>query len=239
MKSNTSVGFLIGIATILIALVTMAGFPSHTADGDQFVPANLTVNVDLDVDGDANVDGTLTYTEVDYDFVPIEWCEDGAVAPDVAATVTNGNGSITARDFGGAAGATVHDVVCPWEVPEDIVVASGIKFEPRGVITDATGPSAEGISFKMSGYSAGDNDSIGGAFGSEIETNVTGYTSVQYDRLEVPKSAAVTVTNLAAGEVAMLHFERDTADGNDDYAQPVGVTGFYIWYERATGSLTF
>lgn len=181
------------------------------------------------------VQGRLYIQSVGYDYLPIEWAQDGAVAPDAAAEIADGTGAVMARDFGGAAGATVQDVVYAWEVPDNIDVSKGIKFKVFTVITDGAGPSAEGISFKLSGYSVGDNDPIDGAFGTEIEANKTGQTAIQYDRLEVAYSGVVTVTNLAAGELAMLHFERDTADGNDTYEKPIGVTGIMIKYYGLTG----
>jgi hypothetical protein len=133
-----------------------------------------------------------------------------------------------------AAGANVHDVVCPWEVPDDIVAGSGVKFRVSAVVTNVAGPANQGLSFKLSGYSIGDNDPIGAAFGSEVEVTKIGLTAVQFDRLQTAYSGAVTVTDLAAGELAMLHFERDTADASDDYLKPVGVTGVGIKYEGLT-----
>lgn len=227
MKRKFAYGFLLGIATIILSLMLMGGFPSTTADGDQFVAADLTVH------------GTMSYTQVAYDFIPIEWCHDGAVPPFAAAEVADGNGAVQARGFGAAAGDTVEDVVCPWEIPDDIIEASGIKFKVSLIVTNGTGPSAQGLSFKVSGYSIGDNDPLDAAFGSEAESNKTGITAVQYDRLETSYSSVVTVTALAAGELAMLHFERDTADADDTYAKPMSVTGIIIKYERSIGSVTF
>jgi hypothetical protein len=182
--------------------------------------------------GDMTVAGNVVGNTAAYDFIPIEWCHDGSVPPDAVAEVVSGNGKIQARDFGGAAGATVQDVVCPWEVPDNIVAASGIKYKTLAVITDATGPSTQGLSFKLSGYSVGYNDPINAGFGDEVETSRAGATLIQYDRFDTAYSTAVTVTNLAAGELAMLHFERDTADATDTYLKPIGVTGIRIQYQE-------
>ena len=87
----------------------------------------------------------------------------------------------------------------------------------------------------MSGYSVGDNDSISGTFGTEIEIADTGLTAVQNDLIISPESSTVTVTNLAAGETAFLHFERDAVDPTDTYTQDVGVATIIIRYVRDAG----
>lgn len=168
----------------------------------------------------------LTFKE--YSFIPIAAAEDGAVPPAAVAVVTSGNGSISAREFGGAAGDTVHDVVVPWEVPEDITAGEGIKFTVVGVLSDVTGITTENVSFKLSGYSVGNSDSISGTFGTEVEVNIPTTTYSQYDRFKSNQSSTVTVTSLVAGETAFLHFERDTADVSDNYLKPIGVAGIII-----------
>ena len=169
-----------------------------------------------------------------YSVIPIEWCHDGAAAPAAAAEVTSGNGAVQARAFGAAAGDTVHDVVCPWHVPSDIVAASGIKFMVTAVLPDADTIANQGISFKMSGDCVGDNDPLGVTFGAEVETKVTGVTAAQHDIIHTPYSGAVTVDDLAVSELAQLHFERDTADADDDYDAPVDVIYIVIKYEKLT-----
>lgn len=182
--------------------------------------------------GSASSAATPTFKE--HTFIPIEWAIDGSVPPDALATITSGNGSIRTRKFGGVGGVTVQDVVIPWEVPEDIVAGSGIKFTVVGVITEAAGITTENVSFKMSGYSGGNGDSINGTFGTEIEVNVPSTAYPQYDRFKSEQSDTVTVTDLAAGETAFLHFERDTADGSDSYLEPIGVYGVVLEWTRRT-----
>ena len=162
--------------------------------------------------------------------IPIEWAEDGTSAPDAAELVTDTNGKIRVRQF---AGDSSQDVRIPWQVPADIVVADGIKFTVNCVVTNATGPSNEEIEFKMSGYCSGDNDTLTGTFGDEIASNDTAITAPQDDILITPQSTKVTVTGLAAGELAMLYFYRDH-DGNDDYAQKIGVSGIVIEYAKTS-----
>jgi hypothetical protein len=127
--------------------------------------------------------------------------------------------------------------VFPWPVPEDIDATKGIKFKVRGIITSATAPAAgEGVSFKLSGYSRGTGDTLDGAFGGEVESATADLhaagVDAQYDLFTTTLSTTVTVTDLAKGELAMLHFERDTADADDDYGQDVGVIEVIIEYYR-------
>lgn len=163
------------------------------------------------------------------EFIPIEWAEDGTSAPDTTTLFTHTNGKVRLRKF---AGDSSKDVIIPWRVPTNIKVADGIKFEVCCVVTEATGPSNEGVSFKMSGYSSGDGDDITGAFGTEVESKKTGVTYAQYVTFDTVLSEKVTVTNLAAGEMAMLKLYRDHDDTDDDYVQKLGVYGVVITYER-------
>lgn len=185
-----------------------------------------------------NTAAVVKSEQIEKVFLPIGDAEDGASAPAAIATVTSGNGSVKARKFDST---LVEDVVIPWVVPDDIKAADGIKFEALGVITETTAPtSGQGVSFKMSGYSIGVGDSLGGTFGTEVESNdadlfASGCTA-QYDCFRTTQSGTVTVTDLAAGELTMLHFERDTADADDDYAQDVGMYGVVIEYTKVLNS---
>ena len=161
------------------------------------------------------------------EFIPIEWAEDAAAPPDASEVVTHTNGKLRVRTF---AGDSSEGVLVQWEVPDDIVVASGIFFEVCGVITSATAPDAEGISFKLSGYSIGNDDDINGTFGTEVESNLTGISYAQYDRIKTTKSGKVTITDLARGELANLYLYRDHDDEDDTYVQKVGVSGIKIHY---------
>jgi hypothetical protein len=183
---------------------------------------NVKIDNDLDVTG--NVLGRLV-TE----FVPIEWAQDGATPPAVTTTLSSGNGSVQIRDFDDA---TSEDVLIPWQVPANIDATAGIKFTVQLAVSNATGPTAEGVSFKMSGYSVGSGDSINGTFGTEVASDATGLTEVQYDLITTTQSTTVTVTSLAAGEMAMLKLYRDHDAAADDYGQDIGVIGVIIEYTQ-------
>lgn len=166
--------------------------------------------------------------------IDIGYAQDGSAPPAIEDVVTQTNGSIRARIF---SHSSVQDVVIPWRVPDDIYASSGIKFKVHGIITSSTAPAAgEGVSFKLSGYSRGTGDSLTGTFGTEVEANITDLDAVgvnaQYDLFSTAYSGTVTITDLAVGELVMLHFERDTADSDDDYAQDVGVIGITIQWTR-------
>lgn len=165
----------------------------------------------------------------DYEFLPIEWAINGSASPAAASLVTNSSGKTMVRDF--ASDAT-EDVVFNWEVPPDIDTTAGIKFWVVGVITDATGPSSEGVNFELSGYSVGDNDDIDGTFGTLQDSDISSGTYAQYDRFKSAKSSTITITNLAAEELAMLKFQRDHDDAGDDYGQDIGVSGIWIEYTK-------
>jgi len=174
------------------------------------------------------------FTVVEKVFLPIVWGRDGTAPPDFEEDIEDGSGVVNVRNFDDT---TVEDVVFTWQVPDDIVAGSGITFSVVGIITNATAPAAtEGVSFKLSGYSVGVGDGLDGTFGTEVESkledlNNSGCTA-QYDMFRTVESGTVTVTDLAAGETAFLHFERDTADADDDYGQDVGVVGVIIKYTK-------
>jgi len=165
----------------------------------------------------------------EYVFIPIEWPEDGASAPDAAEKITHTNGKVSVRKF---AGDSSQDVLIPWRVPDDMVVADGLFFQVLSVITEATGPTNEGVSFKLSGYCSGDGDDITGTFGDEIESKKTAMTYAQYVTFDTVLSGKVTVTDLAQGELAMLKLYRDHDDADDDYEQKLGVYGILLKIKR-------
>lgn len=160
-------------------------------------------------------------------FIPIDWAEDGAAPPEAAAAVASGTGAIRGRNF---ASDSSEDVIINWRVPSLIYEASGITYKVHTVVTNATGPSSEGVVFSLSGFSLGSNDGIDGTYGSEVTSSFSSNTASQYDVLDTDESAAVTVTDLMRDEVAMLKLYRDHDAAGDDYAQDIAVTGITIKY---------
>jgi len=161
------------------------------------------------------------------EFIPIEWAEDGGVAPATSETIIDTNGKIRVRKF---SGTVSEDVVIPWIVPENIWVDLGITFISQLLITESTAPSSEGVATVLSGYSRGDGDSLDGTFGSEIESNTGNISDAQYDLRASTESGKVTITDLAGGETAMLKLYRDHDSANDTYGQDIGIIGIRIYY---------
>ncbi len=162
-------------------------------------------------------------------FIPIGDAIDGTAAPDAAAAVTSGNGKVMARTF---AGDSSEDVIIPWAVPPDIYLSDGIKYQVVCVVTAATGPSAEGVVFSLSGYCVGSGDALGGTFGAEVLSSKTAMTEDQYDIVITDQSGKVTISDLAAGELAELKLYRDHDHADDTYVQLIGVIGIHLEYTR-------
>lgn len=158
----------------------------------------------------------------------------GGSPPAALETIADSPGMVQVRKFDDAA---QEDTYFPWEVPRDIVAVDGIKVTVVGIITEATAPVAnEGVVFKIEGYSVGTGDQLGGAFGtakaSKNANLAASGVDTQYDRFALAQSDVITVTDLAAGELAQLHLYRDVADAEDDYEQDVGIYGIKIQYNR-------
>ena len=115
-----------------------------------------------------------------------------------------------------------------WFVPSDLS-GTTIQFRVKYLITNATGPSAQGVAFGLSGVSAGDNDPTNGTKGTVVVVTDTS-TAIQHDTLTTAWSGDVTITNLLAGEEAELALIRDVSDAADDYLQLVGVYAVEIRY---------
>ncbi len=241
---------------------TIADGSLTVADGNGGTVGTLTIDSDGDIAHDKNIsaatyasDSSVTDAELkfintvtsnvqdqlaarapltitDVDFLPIGYCKDGGTAPEAIATVSSTN-DVEARNFDDAQD---EDVFCTWQVPKDFTGAS-VTFQVVLVVTNATAPAAaEGVSFFGKGNSLGTGDGLATALdgtidSSEDDLNDAGATA-QYDIAYTPYSAAMTITNLAVGELAILNFYRDISDADDDYLQDIGVIGFNIKYSR-------
>ncbi len=163
-------------------------------------------------------------------FIPVADFIDNATAPTAPAAigVTEGaTGAIKSRDFDDAADEGNNII---WQVPANCYVSRGIKFRVLCVVTNATGPSSEGLAFGLSGLSLTSGDIISGTAGTVVVTTAASATHVQNDLWYTTWSDKVTVTGLTAGELAMLTLIRDISDATDDYAQDIGVCGIELLY---------
>jgi len=159
-----------------------------------------------------------------YQELPIAWANGGASEPDDLDSSTR-----TPYAYRTFAHDADEDLNFVWIVPADLS-GSTIQFRVYYLVTNATGPSSEGVAFGLSGVSLGDNDITNGAKGTVVVITDPTITAVQHDVLITPWSGDVTVTNLLAGEVAELALIRDISDAADDYAQVVGVFMIQIRY---------
>lgn len=162
-----------------------------------------------------------------YDVLPIAWAADGSSAPD-ALDDRSTRAPYQYRTF---ASDSSEDVNYVWFVPSDLS-GSVVQYRVKYLVTNATGPSAEGVAFGLSGVSLGDNDATNGAKGTAVVITDESITAAQHDILITGWSGDVTITNLAAGEIAELNLLRDHDDAADDYAQVVGVLAVEIRYVR-------
>lgn len=162
----------------------------------------------------------ITKTE----YLPIAYAEDGAAGP-AAASVWADTRKAKIRVF--AADAD-DDVEIHWIVPNDYV--GGIKFRAIGFVDNATAPAnTETVIFNLAGCSVGDSDDGGCTLGTGVDATFTADANyAQHDRWATAWSNEITVTNIAAGESAMLKLFRDV---DDTYGQGIGVAGIEIRYK--------
>lgn len=162
-----------------------------------------------------------------YAEIPIAWMADGTSAPDVLDDSTRD--PYAYRTFAHDADEDLNFV---WFVPADLS-GTTIQYRVSYLITNTTGPSAtEGVAFGLSGISNGDNDTSNGTKGTVVVITDDTLNASQHDILITGWSGDVTITNLAAGEVAEVAFIRDVSDTVDDYAQVVGVFMVQIRYVK-------
>lgn len=168
------------------------------------------------------------------DFLPIVGAHDGTAPPSAVTELAPGapaTGKVNVRKFDPV---SAEDVVFAWQVPANWT--GEFYYRVVGWITEGTAPVAnEGVAFKLSGFSVGHGDALNGAFGAAVKSAIANLAGegvdAQFDRFLTPVSAVVTVTDLAAGETAMLKVERAVGEAEDDYAQDVGVTGIVVYYK--------
>lgn len=178
---------------------------------------------------------SLTFTETE--IIPIGYMTDGASAPDALATLTSGTDKVDCRTFAGDAD---EDLQFTWQIPSDMVVASGLKFRVICFISSATAPSAETWQFELQGFSMGDGDPLDGTNGTAQTSNSGSRSDAQYDCVKTAWSSAMTsthITDLTAGETASFKLYRDV-DDTDTYVQNVAVMAIEFKYE-STHDITF
>jgi hypothetical protein len=165
-----------------------------------------------------------------YEYLPIRYAEDddGGSTPATVSELTTS--TMVARLFDAT---TAESVIFWWQVPADY--AAGIKYRVYyGLVASAS--TDDTAAFSLAGCSVASGEAIVCSEGTAIviaqELSTT--TDAQWDLMVTGWSEAVTVTGIAAGEMARLLFSRAVA--SDDVAQDLGVTGIEIKYQAKINS---
>jgi hypothetical protein len=203
----------------------------YNATSDLWVPLVFSGDVTVSALGAVTivanaVEASMLNDWYAYETVPIAWMNGGTSEPDALDNTTRE--PYAYRTFDHAADEDLNFV---WFVPSDLS-GTTVQYRVKYLVTAATGPSAEGVAFGLSGVSLGDNDATNGTKGTVVVVADPTITAAQHDILITGWSGDVTITNLLAGEVAELALIRDVSDAADDYAQLVGVFAIEIRYVR-------
>lgn len=161
-------------------------------------------------------------------YFPIAYAEGGSAPPALLSSLSSTN-RVAVRAFDGVSN---EDVFIAWQVPYDLT-GSTIAFRVLCWVPGSTPPAENAvIAFSLAGTSVGNSELLSKPLGTAVTSSITcaaGYA--QYDRIATDWSAAVTVTDLAAGETVLLQLAR-LAASTDTYAQDIGVQGVEIKYSR-------
>ena len=167
--------------------------------------------------------------QYEYQLLPISWFSDGATAP-AALDDASTRSPYKYRNFDGASQDEDLDTI--WQLPDHINLSEDVCFRVYYLVTNATGPSSEGVVFQVQATSIGDNDPTNPAQGAAVPIADTGTTAIQWDLLITGWSTDVTISNGAAGELVEINFYRDYDHASDTYTQDVGVCFVEFRYKR-------
>jgi len=154
-----------------------------------------------------------------YQYFPAAWMEDNATTPAAAAALISGE-EIKARLF-----ADNETTIVLWQV--DPEWTAGLKFRVYYSLV-AAGEADDTATFRLKGCSVGNSDLLTCTAGDPIGVSDEIGTDDDANELMITDwSDAVTITNLAANELARLTFYR----GSDDEAGELNVIGIEIKYQ--------
>lgn len=159
--------------------------------------------------------------------VSIEFPEDGTVAPAAAEVYSNANKEVRIRKFSGTAD---NDVTFDFSTPYEMDATEPVQFRVKGVITEATGPSSEGIVFAMQGYGSADDEASSKTFGTQVSVTKSSMSHAQNDVWLTEWSGDVTITDITNDTLNQISFSRLATDSGDTYAQDIGVIEIEIRY---------
>lgn len=161
----------------------------------------------------------VSSTITKYQYFPAAWMEDNATTPAAPAAVIDGP-EIKARLF-----ADNETTIVLWQV--DPEWTAGLKFRVYYSLV-AAGEADDTATFRLKGCSAGNSDLLTCTAGDPIGVSDEIGTDDEINELMITGwSDAVTITNLAANELARLTFYR----GSDDEAGELNVIGIEIKYQ--------
>ena len=142
---GTSVQYAIGVDTLP---VDNGDFEVYNATTDKLVYVQMSGDIAMDEDGvttiQANsVDASMINDWYAYDTLPIAWFNGGTAEPDALDDSTRP--PYAYRTF---AHDSTEDLNGVWFVPSDLS-GSTVQFRVKYLVTNATGPSAEGVAFTL------------------------------------------------------------------------------------------
>lgn len=212
-----------------VALVNVSGvFYPYVLDADLNLPESSPEIIVPDSNPGPKCWVPMSLAHKESIYFPVAYAEDGPAPPAGKDQLTS-TSTISIRDFDGASNENLFFL---WQVPYDLT-GTTITFRVLSFVSKATAPAeSEVIAFSLEGTSIGNSELLSKTLGSAVTSSITcaaGYA--QYDRIATEWSAAVTVTDLVAGETVVLKLTRLAAT-TDTYAQDIGVQGLEIKYSR-------
>ena len=212
------------------------------------IGGSLVDQVDLKsaIDAKVDIDGTKVLSDVNYSTsdknkldginafssmqIPIEYPEDGVVAPAAYELYDDlDKKKVNIRKFAGDAD---NDVTFNWSAPLDIKVTTPLKFRVKGIITEVTGPSSEGVVFALKGFASADDAAGSQSYGSEVSVAKSAMSHVTGDIFVTDWSGDVVIPGLSVDTVNQCVFSRLATNVGDTYAQSIGVVEVEIKYEK-------
>lgn len=161
-----------------------------------------------------------------YTFIPVEWGEDLADAPDEAEVYENGNARHRIRSFSDSG---TPGLSFTWAVPSNIKASAPVvKYRVLCIVTNATGIlETDALRFSAQGFCRVDDDATTAALGAAVTSGISARVRPQHDWAVTDWSGEITLAGIAKSGVATIEVTRDNAVGSN-YAQSVGVFGVEI-----------
>ena len=158
--------------------------------------------------------------ELAFESIPIAWCVDGTSAPDAIDSTTFPPYVYRTFDY-----SADEDVDFLWfKLPELDVDLATVEYRVTYLVTEATGPSSEGVVFSLAGGWVDNGETINPTLGTAVALVDPGLIASQGTLLVTDWSDPVTLSGASVpGHVAEFHFIRSTGHASDTYEQLVGV----------------